>query len=100
VTVRMLNEIEEMLDQGLAIAAIEMTIKSRYVKALNMQKLKYLVDMKKKGLKNYNDRGLFSQEFPSPSSELIKGFYYGSFLINQDRFKRIMDSMPSPKWIS
>jgi len=85
ITVRLLQEIDEMLDHGVAISTVEEIIRKRYVKHLNTMFMRYYVDTERSERQEEQSGDLnetntkVKTEFTSPGSELIKSLYYAIF---------------------
>ncbi|KXJ16275.1 uncharacterized protein LOC114574761 [Exaiptasia diaphana] len=103
-TIRLMQDIEDMLDNGLAIVAVEEIIQKRYKRSQNTMLIRFLTDRKE--LKGHRSLTFIESDytvgeaFPFPGRSLITSFYYGMFLKNEQHYERVRNAIAPPLWIS
>lgn len=103
-TVELLQFIEDLVDSGLSIQAIESLIHKSYMRHLSLQEERFWTDCRfAKSLNVVRPMTDLVQAFPEvthfPSSDFLKNVIVSSFKINEAFYNRYFSSL-SARWIS
>ena len=104
-TRRLSDEIEDLLDRGLAISAVEELIKERYKRTLRNRLLRFLNDTQQayelKFTQSVQEMNFEvpGNLFPCPGDNLIRSIYIASFEEKKHLFTEAMNSL-NASWIS